>query len=88
MHAEGNSGEELFKCREAVARLLAESACDLLVEQPPEPPFHRAQFKLSALTDQGHTGVGVEVPAMFDMAVEAGEDIVSKSIRDHGADPP
>lgn len=86
--AEGRSGMDLFKCREAAARALAEDACDALAAEPPDPPFQRAQFKLTWLTLQGHTGAGVEVPPTFDVAVEPGEDIVSSFIRDRGMHPP
>eukprot|EP00892_Ulva_mutabilis_P000857 jgi/Ulvmu1/10772/UM069_0006.1 len=78
-------GEELYKCREAVAQRLAEDACAALEATPVEPPFARVKFKLSGLLHRGHAGAdGTAVPDAFDMAVESGTDIVSDSIRRAG----
>eukprot|EP00892_Ulva_mutabilis_P003094 jgi/Ulvmu1/12786/UM097_0013.1 len=80
----GDTPLELYKCREDVARRVAEEACAALDATPPDPPFERLPFQLKFMFEQGHQGVAVEVPQSFDIAVEAGSDDVSSYIRTHG----
>lgn len=71
-----------------MARALAERMCADLESARPDPPHARVAFRVGALAALGHelaAGANGSLPQVIDMAVEAGSDIVSNSIKQTGA---